>query len=303
MENLIIGSHVSYKQKEGLVGSVNEALSYGANTFMIYTGAPQNTKRMKVDENLVLKAHELMKNNNIDKENVIVHAPYIINLATPSLEKFNFAVSFLKEEIKRTKNLGFDKIVLHPGSHVGEFEEKAISNIITGLNEVLKDNLGVKICLETMAGKGTEVGKTFEEIKKIIDGVIYKENIGVCLDTCHIHDAGYDLNNFDDVLNEFDKIIGLSYLNVIHINDSKNEISAHKDRHENIGFGKIGFDNLISIIYNEKLINIPKILETPYLTKDENSKEKIIPPYKWEIKMIKNKKFNQNLLNEIRENF
>jgi len=300
MEKLIIGSHVSYKQEEGLVGSVKEALSYGANTFMIYTGAPQNTKRGKIDKEKTEEAHKIMKENNINKNDIVVHAPYIINLATNDSEKFNFAVSFLKQELQRTEELGFNKIVLHPGSHVGIGTDAGIQNIIDGLNLILDENTNVSICLETMAGKGTEVGRTFEEIKQIIDGVKYNETLKVCLDTCHISDAGYELKDFDKVLENFDKVIGLDRLAVLHINDSKNEIGAHKDRHENIGMGELGFENILNIIYNDKLKNVPKILETPYVSIEKNGKDRTFPPYKFEIEMIKNKKFNQNLTQDIR---
>lgn len=292
---LIIGSHVGYKKDSGLVGSVKEALSYGANTFMFYTGAPQNTKRLPIDLANVQEADKLMAENNIQKENVIVHAPYIINLATDDEEKRSFATSFLQEEIKRVETLGFAYLVLHPGSHVGCGPDKGIENIANSLNKVLETDEEVVILLETMAGKGTEVGRTFEEIASIIEKVNHKEKIGVCLDTCHINDAGYDLNNFDKVLDNFDEVIGLGKLKCLHINDSKNERSAHKDRHENIGLGHIGFDALMKVIYNNRLDNIPKILETPYV-------DKIYPPYKYEIEMIRNKKFNENLLEEIRSN-
>ena len=292
---LIIGSHVGYKKDSGLVGSVKEALSYGANTFMFYTGAPQNTKRLPIDLANVQEADKLMAENNIQKENVIVHAPYIINLATDDEEKRSFATSFLQEEIKRVKTLGFTYLVLHPGSHVGCGPDKGIENIANSLNEVLATDKKVVILLETMAGKGTEVGRSFEEIASIIEKVNQKEKIGVCLDTCHINDAGYDLNNFDKVLDNFDEVIGLGKLKCLHINDSKNERSAHKDRHENIGLGHIGFEALMKVIYNNRLDNIPKILETPYV-------DKIYPPYKYEIEMIRNKKFNENLLEEIRSN-
>ena len=299
MKKLIIGSHVSYTNNDGLIGSVKETLKYNANTFMFYTGAPQNTIRSKIDINNVEAAKKLMQENNIDINNVIVHAPYIVNLANnKEEEKYQFAINFLKEEIKRTKELGIKKIVLHPGSHVGLGEDEGIKNIINALNIVLKDEEGPIICLETMAGKGTEIGKTFEELKEIIDGINYQQRIMVCLDTCHIHDAGYDLNDFDRVLEEFDEVIGLNKLGCLHINDSKNDYGSHKDRHENIGFGKIGFENLIKIIYHDKLKELPKILETPYVK--ENPKDKTsYPPYKQEIEMIKTKKFDPKLKDEI----
>lgn len=298
--DLIIGSHVSYKSGKQLLGSVVEALSYGANTFMFYTGAPQNTNRSTIDDNLTKEAYQLMEENGINPKNVIVHAPYIINLANDGAS-YDFAIKFLKEEIKRVDKLGMKYLVLHPGSHVGLGIEKGLDNIINGLNFVLSEDNDVIICLETMAGKGSELGTSFEQIKKIIDGVKLSDKLMVCLDTCHINDAGYDLNNFDAVLDEFDRIIGLNNLACLHINDSKNERGAHKDRHENIGIGTIGFDNLIKVIYNERLDGIPKILETPYIGDTDDSKERLYPPYKFEIEMIRNKKFDSEFLDKIRK--
>lgn len=277
---LLIGSHVKYNSNTQLLGSVKEAIEYKATAFMFYTGAPQNTMRSKIDDSLVKEAKELMKDEGIDINNAVVHAPYIINLA--NTEKYEFAVNFLKQEIKRCEVIGVKSMVLHPGSHVGLGEEAGLTNIINGLNEVLKDSK-VKILLETMAGKGSELGCNLDQIKTIIDGVENKEYIGICLDTCHLNDSGYDMNDFDSLLDEIDKKIGLNYVGCIHINDSKNPIGAHKDRHENLGYGTIGFDTLIDIIYNKRLENIPKILETPYI--GEKS------PYKEEIEMIRNKKF------------
>ncbi len=296
---MIIGSHVSYNAKEGLLGSVKEALSYKANSFMFYTGAPQNTKRNPIDKNLTNQAFIEMEKNGIDKNNVIVHAPYIINLANK--EKEEFSIQFLKQEIKRVEELGFNKLVLHPGSHVGVGTKEGIKQIIHALNNVITKEQSVVILIETMAGKGSECGKTFDEIKEIIDNVKFPDKIGVCMDTCHIHDAGYDISNFDDILTEFDKKIGLYKLQCIHINDSKNDINTHKDRHENIGFGKIGFDNLLKVINHEKLKSVPKILETPYIGLEDDSKERLFPPYKFEIEMIKNKKWDSNLYKKIRE--
>lgn len=291
---LLIGSHVSFKSNTQLLGSTKEALSYGENTFMFYTGAPQNTKRSKIDDNLTNKALKLMKESNIDIKNVIVHAPYIINLANDeNKEKYLFAINFLKEEIKRVEKIGVKKIVLHPGSYTTLDIDRGIKCIINALNEVLKDDSNVSILLETMAGKGTEVGFKLEHLKRIIDGVSNKDRLMVCLDTCHLNDAGYDMSNFDVFLDEFNDIIGIEKIECIHINDSKNILSSHKDRHENIGYGMIGFENLVNIIYDERLNNIPKILETPYV------KDRLYPPYKFEIEEIKNKKFNSNLYEDI----
>lgn len=297
---LIIGSHVSYKNDTQLLGSVKEALSYNANTFMFYTGAPQNTNRGQIEDALTMEAYKLMKENNIDLEKVIVHAPYIVNLA--NFNNFDFSVSFLINEVERCHTLGVKYLVLHPGSAVNTTREDAISNISKGLNLILDNDYDVTILLETMAGKGNEVGKTFEELKQIIDKVKYQDKIGVCLDTCHLNDAGYNLVDFNKLLDTFDNLVGVNKIKCIHINDSKNNINSHKDRHENIGFGTIGFDNLINIIYNKRLEEVPKILETPYVTKEDNSKEKIYPPYKYEIEMIRNKEFDKELINKIRNN-
>ena len=298
MKDLLIGSHVSFSANKQLLGSVEEALSYGSNTFMFYTGAPQNTKRNPIRKENTNEAYELMKKNNIDLSKVVIHAPYIVNLG--NLENYDFSVSFLKGEISRANELGIKNVVLHPGSSVSYNRKDSIESIIKGLNEILDNNYDVTICLETMAGKGTEIGCTMDEIKTIIDGVKYKNKIGVCLDTCHLSDSGIDMSKFDEYLELFDTEIGIDYIKVIHINDSKNELGSHKDRHENIGFGTIGFNNLINIIYNEKLKDIPKILETPYVTKNDESKEREYPPYKQEIAMIRNKKFDNKLIEKIR---
>ena len=291
---LIIGSHVGFKKDTQILGSLKEALSYGANTFMFYTGAPQNTARYPISDGLTLEALNLMKENNIDYSKVIVHAPYIINLCNE--EKFEFSVNFLIEELNRCNQLGVKYLVLHPGSHVGLGIEKGIENIAKGINMAFT-NLGkennVIILLETMAGKGTEVGSKLEEIKEIIDKIEDKDHIGVCLDTCHLSDGGYDIENFDAFLDEFDNLIGINKIGCVHVNDSKNIKGAHKDRHENFGFGNIGYETLINIIYNERLENVPKILETPYVDKD-------YPPYKYEIEMIRNKQFDENLLEKIK---
>lgn len=297
---LRIGSHVHFS-KEQLLGSVKEAIGYGANALMFYTGAPQNTTRLPINDYNTLEAYNLMKENGISLLNVVCHAPYIVNLANnKDLDKYQFSINFLIQEIERCSLLGVRNIVLHPGSAVGLERSDAIKNIIYALNLILDTTNDVVICLETMAGKGTEIGVNLEELKTIIDGINKKELIGVCLDTCHLNDAGVDIRKFDDYLSDFDAIIGLDKIKVVHINDSKNVIGSHKDRHENIGFGTIGFDALLNVIYNEKLEHVPKILETPYIGDNDESKERLYPPYKFEIEMIKNKKFNENLLIDIR---
>ena len=285
---MIIGSHVSMGGKEMLLGSVKEALSYNANTFMFYTGAPQNTRRKPVSELRVEEAKELMKEKGIDMDKVVVHAPYIINLGnTIKPETRELAVSFLRQEIERCDEIGASRLVLHPGAHVKAGDEAGLDAIVSGLNEAMKPEQKVHIALETMAGKGTELGRTFDQLAYIIDHCDYPELLGLCLDTCHLNDAGYDVENFDLLLDKFEKEIGLSYLKCIHVNDSKNPKGSRKDRHENIGFGYIGFDNLINIIYNKRIEDIPKILETPWVGE--------YPPYKEEIEMIKNKEFDPEL--------
>lgn len=279
---LKLGSHVSMASPNYLVGALQESNHYGANAFMIYSGAPQNTRRTPVDRFKIEEAHQMMEESGFDRSNIIMHAPYIINLAnTIKPETFELATSFLSQEIIRTQAIGSQVIVLHPGAHVKAGVEAGIAQIIRGLNSVLNsiEMEGVVIALETMAGKGTEIGRTFEELKAIYDGIDKKESIGFCLDTCHLHDAGYDLNNIDGVLDEFDRIIGLDKIAVVHVNDSKNVRGAGKDRHENIGFGQIGFENLMSVIHHPSLSHLCKILETPFV--DGRA------PYKHEIEMIK----------------
>lgn len=288
---LKVGSHVSMAGDEMYLGSVKEALRYKANAFMIYTGAPQNTIRKNISDLKIAEAVQLMEENSLSIDDVIVHAPYIINLANPDPEKRSFATHFLTEEVKRTYAMHVLQIVLHPGSAVGGDREQAIRWIAEGVKKVIQNtkNLNVKIALETMAGKGNEIGKTFEELKAIIDLVDEPERVSVCFDTCHTHDAGYDTkDNFESVIKHFDSVIGKKYISVFHVNDSKNPIGASKDRHENFGFGFIGFDSLMKVVYHPDFMNIPKILETPYI-EDK-------PPYLEEIEMIRNQKFNPMLV-------
>lgn len=279
-----------------LLAASEEAASYGANTFMIYTGAPQNTRRKKIEDlNIEAGLKHMQENGMAD---IVVHAPYIINIGnTTNPSTFELGVNFLRSEIDRTEAIGAKQIVLHPGAHVGAGTEAGIAKIIEGLNEVLNGEENVQIALETMAGKGSECGRTFEELAMIIDGVTHNEHLSICFDTCHTHDAGYNIvEDFDGVLDSFDKIIGLDRLKVLHINDSKNERGMKKDRHENIGHGHIGFKALNYIVHHPQLQDIPKILETPYVGEDKKNKK---APYKHEIAMLKSKEFNENLLEDI----
>ena len=286
MKNLKIGSHVSMSGKEMMLGSVKEAASYNSDTFMIYTGAPQNTRRKPIEELRIEEAHKLMEEKNIS--DIVVHAPYIINLAnTIKPDIYQLAVDFLRLEIERTEKIGAKNIVLHPGSHVKAGADVGIASIVKGLNEVLTKDMKPNIALEVMAGKGSECGRTFDEIAQIIDGVTLNEKLTVTFDTCHVFEGGYDIvNDLDGVLTEFDKIVGLDRIQVLHINDSKNTLGAHKDRHENIGYGGIGFDAINRIVHLDEFANIPKILETPWY-----GEKKDVAPYKDEIAMLRNKTF------------
>lgn len=282
----ILGSHVGMSGKEMMLGSVKEALSYNADTFMLYTGAPQNTKRKDIAELNIASAWECMRAGGI--ENFVVHAPYIINLAnTVNPATYEIAVEFLALEIERTVAMGSHILILHPGSHVGAGVDAGIDRIVQGLNEVLTDNQDCCIALETMAGKGSEIGRSFEELAAIYDKVIHNDKLRVCMDTCHLNDAGYDIvNDFDGVIDRFDQLIGKDQIALFHINDSKNARGAAKDRHANIGEGTIGKDALRYIVHHPDFMHLPKILETPYIPSPDDP-EKTVPPYKEEIAMLR----------------
>lgn len=295
---MILGSHVGMSGREMLLGSAKEAVSYGADTFMFYTGAPQNTRRKDISELNIGPAWEYMKEHEIN--DIIVHAPYIINLGNAvKPETFSLATEFLAKEIQRTISCRSHTLILHPGAHVGEGAETGTAQIIKGLNEVLSADTDCYIALETMAGKGSEIGRSFEELARIYDGVIHNEKLGVCFDTCHTSDSGYDIiHHFDDVMEEFDRIIGKDQIVVFHINDSKNVPGAAKDRHENIGFGEIGFDAINYIVRHPDFENVPKILETPYIPSPANPK-KSYAPYKYEIEMLRKGEFDPELKEKI----
>ena len=293
-----IGAHVSMSGKDMLLGSAKEAVSYGADTFMFYTGAPQNTRRKDISELNIDAAWEYMNVHGID--GIIVHAPYIINLGnTVKPETFSLAVEFLAKEIGRTISCRSHTLILHPGAHVGAGTEAGTAQIIKGLNEVLTADTDCVIALETMAGKGSEIGRTFEELARIYDGVVHNEKLRVCFDTCHTSDSGYDIiRRFDDVIREFDHILGKEQIAVFHINDSKNVPGAAKDRHENIGFGQIGFDALNYIVRHPDFEDIPKILETPWIPSPDDRK-KSYPPYKHEIAMLRKGVFDPGLKEKV----
>ena len=293
---MLIGSHVSMSGKKMLLGSAKEAYSYGANVMMVYTGAPQNTRRKPIEELNAEIGKKFMAENGIKE--VVVHAPYIINLANTTKEGYiDFAIDFLKEELRRAEAVGATQVVLHPGSHVGAGVDVGLNQIIYGLNQVITKDQTVQIALETMAGKGTELARTFEELARIIDGVTYNEHLSVTFDTCHVHDAGYNIkNDLSGVLTQFDKTVGLDRIKVLHINDSKNPVGAHKDRHENFGFGEIGFDALMNVIQVPEFKNLPKILETPWIKVEDKVQ---IAPYKKEIEMIRSGKFDSHWIEEL----
>lgn len=281
-----LGSHVGMSGKKMMLGSVEEALSYGANTFMIYTGAPQNTRRREISELNIEAAQALMKENGIDE--FIVHAPYIINLAnTVNPDTYQLAVDFLRLELTRASAMGSKVLVLHPGAHVGAGVEAGIASIVKGLNEVLTDDTDCRVALETMAGKGSEIGRNFEELAQIYDGVQKKDRLRVCFDTCHTHDSGYDIiHDFDGVIAQFDRILGKDQIACFHINDSKNVCGASKDRHENLGAGHIGFDALNYVVHHPDFTQVPKILETPWIPVG-GDKKNTRAPYKEEIAKLR----------------
>lgn len=294
---MLIGSHVGMSGKEMFLGSVKEAVSYGADTFMVYTGAPQNTVRKPVSELNIPAGLQFMKENGI--ETFIVHAPYIINLAnTVKPDIFDLAVDTLRSEIERTAAMGSKVLVLHPGSHVGAGSDAGIAKIAEGLNAVLTPDTPVYVALETMAGKGSEVGRSFEELAAIMDGVVCRDKLRVCFDTCHVNDAGYDLRDYDRVMDEFDRVIGKDMIAAFHINDSKNERGASKDRHANLGYGTIGFEILRNICLDPFFESVPKILESPYIPyipEGEKKAQASFAPFRYEIEMIRSGVFLEDL--------
>lgn len=297
--NLKIGSHVGMSGKEMFLGSAKEAVSYGANTLMVYTGAPQNTRRKSIDELNIEAGWEYLNAHGI--EEIVIHAPYIINLGNSvKKETFEIAVEFLALELERSTAMRSNTLVLHPGAHVGAGDDLGTEQIIKGLNEVLTKDTKCNIALETMAGKGSEIGRSFEQLARIYDGVVHNEKLRVCFDTCHVNDAGYDIvNDLDGVMEQFDRVIGSNQIAVFHINDSKNVRGASKDRHENIGFGTIGFETIHKIVTYEGFEAVPKILESPYVVYDEENK-KSVAPYKYEIEMLRSGVFDPLLIERIK---
>lgn len=257
---LNIGCHLS--TTKGYENMGKEAIKIGANTFQYFTRNPRGGKAKDIDEKDILALRKLMEENKFAK--ILAHAPYTLNGCSTDESTRQFATEMMADDLERLKYLPTSLYNFHPGSHVKQGVDVGINYIVEMLNKVLKPEHTTIVLLETMAGKGTEVGRTFEEIAEIISRVELKEKMGVCLDTCHVYDAGYDIvNDLDGVLEEFDRIIGLDRLHAIHLNDSKNPFNSHKDRHEKIGEGEIGFEAIKKIINHPKLKNIPFFLETP----------------------------------------
>ena len=293
----LIGSHIHMKGKDQFLGSAKQANAFGENCFMVFTGTPYSSRRTALSKLKIPEAKNFMHRHQM--EPVVIHAPYIINLAnTKRPRTFGFGVQMLKNEIKRSEAMGAREMVWHPGAHVGAGSQKGIQSVIKGLNQVISPDQTCQVAIETMAGKGTEVGRTFEQIAEMIDGVQNNEKLSVCLDTCHTSDAGYHIkDNFDGVLNHFDHVIGINRLKVIHLNDSKNPRGAHKDRHQDLGMGYIGWQALDRIAHHPQLTQIPKILETPSI-KDVNGHS--VTPHPYEIKMLKTQHFVSNYLDQVK---
>ena len=257
---LNIGCHLS--TTKGFKNMGKEALSIGANTFQFFTRNPRGGKAKDIDEKDINELLEIMKKNNFAK--ILAHAPYTLNGCSADENTRKFATEMMADDLVRMEYLPNNLYNFHPGSHVKQGVDVGIDYIVEMLNTVLKPEQTTTVLLETMAGKGTEIGRTFEEIAEIINRVELKDHLGVCLDTCHVYDAGYDIvNDLDNVLEEFDKIIGLNRLKAIHLNDSKNPFKSHKDRHEKIGEGSLGLEGISRIINHPKLRHLPFFLETP----------------------------------------
>ncbi len=257
---MVIGAHLS--ASKGFTHMLDEALSIGANTFQFFTRNPRGGKAKNLDEQDIKTF--LQKAQEVNFGTILAHAPYTLNCCSAKPEVRRFALETFQDDLTRMEYTPGMLYNFHPGSHIGQGEDVGIQQICEILNEVLFEDMTTTVLLETMAGKGSEIGRNFEELSRIIDGIELKDKMGICLDTCHVHEGGYDIvNNLDGVLEQFDKIIGIDRLKALHLNDSKNPISAHKDRHEKIGEGYIGIDAFERIVNNKYLKNLPMFLETP----------------------------------------
>ena len=255
-----IGSHLS--SSKGFCSIASDALKIGANTFQFFTRNPRGGQAKDIDENDIAEFLKISQENGFGK--ILAHAPYTINVCSADERTRRFGIDTMKDDLQRMEYTPGNMYNFHPGSHVNQGVEIGIKLIIDALNEILTKEQKTAVLLETMAGKGSEIGRTFEEIRQIIDGVELNEKLGVCLDTCHVYDGGYDIvNDLDGVLDNFDRVIGLDRLKAIHLNDSKNPMGSHKDRHEKIGEGSLGIKAITRIINHPKLRDLPFFLETP----------------------------------------
>jgi len=276
MSKTYIGAHLS--ASNGYLAMGKEAVSLGANTFAFFTRNPRGGKAKDLDPKDMEALMEYMTEQNFGK--LVAHAPYTMNLCSEKQETRAFGLEMLKDDLQRMEYLPGNYYNFHPGSHTGQGADRGIELIVEALNEAMWEDMHTTILLETMAGKGSEVGANFEEIKRIIDGVKYKEHIGVCLDTCHVWDGGMDIvNDAEGVFKAFDEIIGLDRLKAMHLNDSKNPFSSHKDRHECLGLGSIGVEGLKNMVCSVHTRDLPMILETP--TDNEGYKKEIAMVKKW----------------------
>lgn len=292
--NDLLGGTVRNASPDQLAGSVKEALSYDADTFMVYLGPPQSSYRRPLSELHVAEMTRLMQENAMDITKAVIHAPYIVNLAQADDEKRNYAVDFITREATEAIDAGFSRMVVHPGAFLEATPQEGLARIAKSLNEVSSrlSSPSFSILVETMAGKGSEACHVFGEIHDLLS--LLPQSFGVCFDTCHVWDAGYDIrNDYEQVLSAFDQAIGLTRIGCLHLNDSKNPCGARKDRHANIGFGAIGFDALHRFYADPRFAGVPKILETPFVTKESGE---TVAPYRQEIAMIRAGFFDPQVL-------
>ena len=257
---LVIGAHMSVAK--GLDKTAENVVKMHANTMQIFSRNPRGSSFKTYAEQEIERFQKIRTEHHFGP--ILAHAPYTLNLASAEPKTYDFACMVMKEDINRMDALGIESFVFHPGSHTGIGVERGIENIVNGLNQAIQGNEKIQILLETMSGKGTEIGSRFEELKMIRDHLLCPERVGICLDTCHVFSAGYDIvNRLDEVLQEFDDILGLEHLKAIHLNDSMMPFGAHKDRHAMIGAGEIGKEALLRVVSHPKLRGIPIYLETP----------------------------------------
>ncbi len=290
--SILLGSHLPLCGPSYFEGTAELAREFGESAVMFYTGAPQNTKRAELSKMKIQEGDALLRQEGILSPARVVHAPYIVNLANRSdPDKLKAMEGFLRKELERAAAFGAGVLVLHPGSHLGAGEEEGIHNLLLSLEETLVEDSPVLLAIETMAGKGGELGSTLEGVQKIIEGYSHPDRLAVCLDTCHLSDAGYDVSDLSGLKGEIERTVGLSRVKAIHLNDSKNPRGSHKDRHANLGQGYIGFDTLSRWAHDPDFAAVPKILETPYFDGK--------PPYKKEIEMLRSNSYDPDFLSKL----